>query len=1181
MMNKISNIFLILILIVSNYSFSQCNVGETEIVITINTDNYPSETSWQLVDQNGVGWYINPGDLTSSNTTYTYSYCVPNTNCYTFSIFDTYGDGICCGWGNGSYTVSYGGSLVASGGSFASSDITSNIGNCSSSSSCAANESEVFISITTDDYPSETSWQLVDQNGIGWYINPGDLTSPNTTYTWSICILDSDCYDFTIFDTYGDGICCGWGNGSYYVNLDGSTIGSGGSFLSSENISNIGLCSTPNPCPLNETEIIITVTTDDYPAETSWFLIDQNGSGWTNIPLTQANTTYTWNLCVPDTNCYTFTMLDSYGDGICCNWGNGSYSISYDGLLVGNGASFNDFQEHCSIGSCLSNCQINIPTNAISEGEACGADINHGCDDTWKISNFTISGVTDIWSFGGVVLPNPFGGYFDIGDTPDLYVYMRRNNDFFYYSGYYTDTWYPNNGYGFSSQPLSFSMYASGNSSPLEVPTGPLFTVPVVLGQSYNYDFTVGDDDFGSFLNLFGNNDYIGSYNLPPFTIPGTFSITTTGGTNGNAYLDYTVDAPSNIFSTLSNNSIVHGTFFAEGNYRDTDWYEFSINDSSDFNLSVLSEANYKLYLFEGNASCDAKVLIDSISGSACDTSEIQISLPAGNYWIAMMPNKYSCLPCSDSINYLFEVNWIVGCNLIIGANVTPVNCVSSTGSIDLSVTGSVGPYSYLWSTGATSEDLNNIGVGSYDVIVSSNNNCVDTLSSINISNYTNPLNINYVTVPESVAGASDGSIDITTIGGIGNLSFSWLGPNLFSDTIEDINLLVAGMYYITITDANGCSYSDSINVLEFSIDVGVSALISPTNSCDIDSSTQVIVQITNYNSVDATDFVVKFEFNGQLFMDTVTAVIGPGDSLIHIFSSTINNSNPGTYFIKSFTSHTLDYSHSNDTSTINFTNYYHDFYNNDYSMSFEPTEDFSGWFIEDANNDSYTWNINPYTGFNQSYGAFYNYNFNGTTNADDWLISQCFEFEVGKTYTLSFKYRVASAQFPEDMTVNIGMQQQGSSLTTMILQMNNMVNIVYDSTQINFSVPITGLYYVGWHAVSHANMWRIDLDDINLSMNQPNVYGCTDSLALNYNLLANIDDGSCIYCVYGCTDSTAFNFDSLATCDDLSCISIMYGCTDSSAINYYPGANVDDGSCIYSIFGCTDSTAINYDPGV
>ena len=88
----------------------------------------------------------------------------------------------------------------------------------------------------------------------------------------------------------------------------------------------------------------------------------------------------------------------------------------------------------------------------------------------------------------------------------------------FYYSGYFTDTWYPNNGYGFSSQPLSFSMYANQNTDPLVVQTQPLLTTPYVIGQTYNYDFLVGDDDFGSFLNVFGNNDFIGSYNLPSFT---------------------------------------------------------------------------------------------------------------------------------------------------------------------------------------------------------------------------------------------------------------------------------------------------------------------------------------------------------------------------------------------------------------------------------------------------------------------------------------------------------------------------------------------------------------------------------------------------------------------------------------------------------------------------------------
>ena len=88
---------------------------------------------------------------------------------------------------------------------------------------------------------------------------------------------------------------------------------------------------------------------------------------------------------------------------------------------------------------------------------------------------------------------------------------------------------------------------------------------------------------------------------------------------------------------------------------------------------------------------------------------------------------------------------------------------------------------------------------------------------------------------------------------------------------------------------------------------------------------------------------------------------------------------------------------------------------------------------------------------------------------------------------------------------------------------------------------------------------------------------GCTDSTALNYNPLATIDDGSCIYCVYGCMDSLACNYDPAATCDDGSCLS-TYGCTDTLACNYDPTATCDDGSCL-SIYGCTDSLATNYDP--
>jgi hypothetical protein len=91
-------------------------------------------------------------------------------------------------------------------------------------------------------------------------------------------------------------------------------------------------------------------------------------------------------------------------------------------------------------------------------------------------------------------------------------------------------------------------------------------------------------------------------------------------------------------------------------------------------------------------------------------------------------------------------------------------------------------------------------------------------------------------------------------------------------------------------------------------------------------------------------------------------------------------------------------------------------------------------------------------------------------------------------------------------------------------------------------------------------------------------VYGCTNSLAFNFDPTANVDDGSCVSIIIGCMDSTAFNYNPLAnTNDPLSCIPVIYGCMDDTMYNYNAAANTDDGSCIPVVFGCTDPNAFNY----
>lgn len=151
------------------------------------------------------------------------------------------------------------------------------------------------------------------------------------------------------------------------------------------------------------------------------------------------------------------------------------------------------------------------------------------------------------------------------------------------------------------------------------------------------------------------------------------------------------------------------------------------------------------------------------------------------------------------------------GTALSASVSVTDIACKGeNTGAIDLSVTGGTAPYSYIWSSGATTEDVSSLPAGSYDVTITDDNNCI-TLTGITISEPAAVLALSASNQNVSCNGGNDGFINVTVSGGTAPYSYAWSN----GATTQDLNNLTAGNYSLTLTDANGCTQTASYTISE------------------------------------------------------------------------------------------------------------------------------------------------------------------------------------------------------------------------------------------------------------------------------------------------------------------------------------------------------------------------------
>lgn len=167
-------------------------------------------------------------------------------------------------------------------------------------------------------------------------------------------------------------------------------------------------------------------------------------------------------------------------------------------------------------------------------------------------------------------------------------------------------------------------------------------------------------------------------------------------------------------------------------------------------------------------------------------------------YSVTVTNTVTSCSSVANMTALLSEIS--------LSTTQTNVACFGeSTGAIDLTATSteSTATFNYNWSNNETTEDLNNLAAGSYDVTVTDNFGCTETLDlPVNITQPSAPLAATPVATDVTCNGGNDGLISSNPSGGTAPYTFLWSN----SATSQDINLLTAGTYTVTITDANGCT---------------------------------------------------------------------------------------------------------------------------------------------------------------------------------------------------------------------------------------------------------------------------------------------------------------------------------------------------------------------------------------
>lgn len=321
----------------------------------------------------------------------------------------------------------------------------------------------------------------------------------------------------------------------------------------------------------------------------------------------------------------------------------------------------------------------------------------------------------------------------------------------------------------------------------------------VVLDENNNNVGQLANPGMFSSISTSGQRDYF--EHAPAQNFSGgsiSYSVDWTAPSGGSA-----VDGESLTFYAAG--VIANGNSSTSGDYGPTTTFETTF--IAPVGAPEVSITNAIDPLCSGDDNGSATVSISggtppySTSWSSGETSLTAIMLTSGLNSVTVTDNAGMSNEATIELNdpEPVEVNSSIGL----------VSCFNgSDGSIELSVSGGSGSYSFLWSNDETISKITDLSAGTYDVTVSDTNDCTYE-DSFSLSNPIEIINTLQSITDVDCSGDETGAIFINTSGGTGNVSFLW------SDESTEQNLLnvSAGDYTLISSDENGCTQEDSYTI--------------------------------------------------------------------------------------------------------------------------------------------------------------------------------------------------------------------------------------------------------------------------------------------------------------------------------------------------------------------------------